>query len=88
MVRIEPLGTGGAVLPAIVVGYEIPAEQNQRVEEFDESPDWIITLDQQAGGYCMCYPSVVGAVLRLADNPEWCRGDLLILALPIVRFRT
>src|SRR5262249_8811240 len=76
MIRIEPLGTG-VVLPAVAIGYEIAStEQDQQVERFDEAPGWIITLDQQAGGYCMRYPSVVGAVLRLADNPERCRGDL------------
>ncbi len=76
MIRIEPLGTG-IVLPAVAVGYEIASiEQDQQVEGFDESPGYIITLDQQAGGYCMRYPSVVGVVLRLADNPNRCRGDL------------
>jgi hypothetical protein len=69
MVRIEPLGTG-IILPAIVIGYELAtADQYQRVERI-ECPEWIIAIDHQAGGYCMRYPTLVGAVQRLADNTE------------------
>jgi hypothetical protein len=58
--RIAPLETGW-VLPAFVVGYEVAAANV-------EAPPWIIELQQQAGGYCMSYPTVVGAVLRLEAN--------------------
>jgi hypothetical protein len=57
---IAPLETGW-VLPAFVVGYEVAAANV-------EAPPWIIELQQQAGGYCMSYPTVVGAVLRLEAN--------------------
>ena len=68
MVVIEPLGTQ-VLLPAFVVGFELPeGDARDRVRRWAESPDWIVTLDQQAGGRCMRYPTVVGAVLRFTDN--------------------
>ena len=75
MLRIEPLGTQ-IVLPVFVVGYELSGESNFRVDEFDDSPDWLIALDHQAGGYCMTYPSVLGATLRFSDNGRRCRSDV------------
>lgn len=75
MLRIEPLGTQ-IVLPAFVVGFEIQGESDFRVDDFDDSPAWLIALDQQAGGYCMSYPSVLGAILRLVDNGQHCRSDV------------
>ena len=51
MLRIEPLGTR-VVLPAFVIGYEITGVAEQCVDDWDESPDWLLTLNQQAGGYC------------------------------------
>ncbi|WP_257459537.1 hypothetical protein [Archangium lipolyticum] len=41
----------------------------------DDTPSWLLRLDQQAGGYCMSYPSVLGAVLRLDANLERGRND-------------
>jgi hypothetical protein len=75
MVIIEPLGTN-VLLPAFVIGFELPeGDAYDRVSRWDSSPDWIVTFDQQAGGMCMRYPSVVGAVLRLTDNTEHFRSD-------------
>ena len=71
MLRIEPLGTG-VFLPAFVVGYELPfgadnKEANGRLDRLPLDAN-LLVLDQQAGGYCMRYPSVAGAVLRLEAN--------------------
>ena len=74
MLRIEPLGTQ-IILPAFVVGYEITGESDARTGDLDDSIPWMLTLDQQAGGYCMSYPSVLGCVLRFADNVERCRSN-------------
>lgn len=60
IVRFAPLETGW-VLPAFVVGYEVAGAN------VDAAP-WIIELQQQAGGYGMSHPTVVGAVLRLEAN--------------------
>jgi hypothetical protein len=68
MIHIEPLGTD-VILPAFVVGYELPLPQNDS-NRMPDLPKWIVTLDQQAGGMCMSYPCVVGAVLRLEANLE------------------
>jgi hypothetical protein len=71
MLRIEPLGTG-LFLPAFVVGYELPygADNDGANSALDRMPpdENLLVLDQQAGGYCMRYPSVAGAVLRLEAN--------------------
>ena len=75
MLRIEPLGTR-FILPAFVVGFELSGESERRIDDLDDSPAWLIALDQQAGGCCMSYPSVLGAVLRFADNGRHCRSDV------------
>ncbi len=75
MLRIEPLGTG-IILPAFVVGYEISGESDARVCHLDRSLPWMLTLDQQAGGYCMSYPTVFGCVLRFSDNANCCRSNV------------
>jgi hypothetical protein len=66
MIPIEPLGTG-VILPAVVVGYEFPLPRGDP-DRVPGLPEWILALDQQAGGLSMRYPSVVGAVLRPAAN--------------------
>jgi hypothetical protein len=75
VLRIEPLGTG-VILPAFVVGYELSEESDARVCELDGSFPWMLTLYQQAGGYCMSYPIVFGCVLRFSDNAHRCRSNL------------
>lgn len=75
MLRIEPLGTR-FILPAFVVGFELSGESERRIDDLDDSPAWLIALDQQAGGHCMSYPSVLGAILRFADNGRRCRSDV------------
>lgn len=72
MLRVEPLGTE-FFLPAFVVGYELEncddhAEAHERLDRMPLDAGPVLVLDQQAGGYCMRYPSVVGAVLRLEAN--------------------
>ena len=68
MIRIEPLGTG-IFLPAFVVGYELLAgEEDSRLDSISPDGTPLLVLDQQAGGYCMSYPSVAGAVLRVEAN--------------------
>ena len=52
MLRIEPLGTQ-VVLPAFVVGYELTGEADLLIDALEESPPWLLVLDQQAGGYSM-----------------------------------
>lgn len=80
MVIIEPLGTG-VILPAFVIGYEVPdGDAYDRVARWAASPDWVVALAQQAGGMAMRYPTVAGAVLRWADNPDRFRGDPDFLA--------
>ncbi len=49
MLRLEPLGTC-VVLPAFVVGYELADDLKHFVDDWDDSPDWLLTIDQQAGG--------------------------------------
>jgi hypothetical protein len=71
---ISPLGTG-VILPAFVVGFELEGSALQAVHRLDDTPPWLVQLDQQAGGYCMSYPSVLGAVLRLEANLERGRND-------------
>lgn len=68
MIHIEPLGTD-VILPAFVVGYELPLPR-KNPDHLTGLPRWVVTLDQQAGGLSMSYPSVVGAVLRLEANLE------------------
>ena len=72
MIHIEPLGTG-VILPAFVVGYELPRGDPDRLRGV---PSWVVAVDQQAGGLAMSYPSVVGAVLRLEANADKARKDL------------
>jgi hypothetical protein len=69
LIEIVPLGTG-IFLPAFVIGYEIIDYDDfeRRLTGKPTLPDWFICLWQQAGGYIMHYPTVVGAVLRLAAN--------------------
>lgn len=76
MLRIEPLGTG-IILPAFVVGYELSGESDAHVRALDGAPPWLITLEQQAGGYCMSYPTVFGCVLRFSDNSHYCRANVV-----------
>ncbi|HEX2621126.1 MAG TPA: hypothetical protein VHL11_13285 [Phototrophicaceae bacterium] len=64
---IEPLGIE-EIMPAFVIGYEFDDDQLLRINEKENLPNWFISLRQQAGGYSMRYPSVSGAVLRLASN--------------------
>ncbi len=77
VVRIAPLGTG-VILPAIVIGFEEQgySDVDSIIQELAERPPWLITLDQQAGGYAMRYPSVLGCLLRFSDNAEFARGEL------------
>lgn len=74
MIHIEPLHTG-TILPAFVIGYELPQSAGPLMPP-RELPPWIVTVDQQAGGLCMTYPSVVGAVLRLEANLDRGKMDL------------
>ncbi|MFY0565697.1 hypothetical protein ACN28E_17890 [Archangium lansingense] len=74
MFFISPLGTG-VILPAFVVGFELEGSALQAVAHLDDTPPWLLHLDQQAGGYCMSYPSVLGAVLRLKANLERGQND-------------
>jgi len=71
---ISPLGTG-VVLPAFVVGFALEGSALHAAYHLDDTPSWLLRLDQQAGGYCMSYPSVLGAVLRLDANLERGRND-------------
>jgi hypothetical protein len=80
MLRIEPLGTD-VFLPAFVVGYEIPdgaagAIADRALDRLPPEPGPLLVLDQQAGGYCMTYPSVAGVVLRLEANDGKARAPL------------
>lgn len=68
MIHLEPLGTD-VILPAVVIGYELPLPAGNP-DHLLSPPRWIVTVDQQAGGMCMCYPEVVGVVLRLEANRE------------------
>lgn len=68
MLRIEPLGTA-IFLPAFVVGYEaVRNEENARLDSIPFERNPFVVLDQQAGGRCMSYPTVAGAVLRIEAN--------------------
>jgi hypothetical protein len=60
--RIAPHETGW-VLPTFVVGHEVAGASV-------EAPAWLVEIQQQAGGYAMSYPTVVGAVLRVEANLE------------------
>src|SRR5437763_312512 len=73
MIHLEPLGTD-VVLPAFVVGYELPLPR-LNPDQLTGLPRWVVTLDQQAGGMCMSYPSVVGVVLRLEANRQQAKKD-------------
>src|SRR5687767_3700360 len=80
MLRIEPLGTD-VFLPAFVVGYELPVGPartfaNNVVDRLAPEPGPLLVLDQQAGGYCMRYPSIAGVVLRLEANDGKARAPL------------
>jgi hypothetical protein len=74
MIHIEPLHTG-VILPAFVIGYEL-SESARPTRPLQELPPWVVTLDQQAGGYGISYPSVVGAVMRLDANGERGKKDI------------
>jgi hypothetical protein len=66
-ITIEPLGTQ-VLLPAFVIGYETSLKDDQILRPLAGGPHWLIQLFQQAGGYCMRYPSVVGCILRFSAN--------------------
>jgi hypothetical protein len=68
MIHIEPLGTD-IILPAFMVGFELPLPDSSP-DHLANLPPWIVTIDQQAGGMSMTYPSVVGCVLRLEANRD------------------
>jgi hypothetical protein len=73
LVDIAPLGTG-VLLPAIVVGYEVTQSAVEIVDVVPdevEVPSWIWFVSQQAGGYCMEYPSVLGAILRIESSQDF-----------------
>jgi hypothetical protein len=70
MIHLEPHGTS-AILPAFVIGYELPVPDCPQ----PQAP-WIVTVDHQAGGLAMSYPSVLGAVLRLQANRDRGKEDL------------
>lgn len=55
-------------MPAFVVGYEIPDGTLDYLHGLAGLPDWLMAFAQQAGGYGMSYPTVVGACLRWQDN--------------------
>ncbi len=68
MICLEPLGTD-VFLPAIVLGHEVPdAVTAEQLDAALPAEGPIVCVHQQAGGYCMSYPTVVGALLRLAAN--------------------
>lgn len=67
MIYIEPAGAP-SILPAIVVGYELKGQTTSPINMIPDLPDWLVTLNQQAGGRAMQYPVVVGVVLHLASN--------------------
>ena len=64
LIHIEPLGCG-SILPAFVIGYAVGDEDD--LERIDAPPQ-IVVVDQQAGGSCMQYPVVIGALMRLEQN--------------------
>jgi hypothetical protein len=71
LVEVEPLGTD-VLLPAFVVGYEVTELAAEIVRVLPEQvPDWLWLVHQQAGGLCMSYPSVLGAILRIESNREF-----------------
>jgi hypothetical protein len=73
MIAIEPLGTE-IFLPAFIIGYELPnGDAVERVLGWRDSPDYVVTTFQQAGGMCMHYPSVAGVMLRFGDNTQHIR---------------
>ena len=75
MIHIEPLGTE-IILPGFIIGWEENSTVTELVKGyFKEIPNWLITVDQQSGGYSMFYPSVVGVILRLQDNIKYIRQD-------------
>jgi hypothetical protein len=75
LVDVAPLGTG-VLLPAIVVGYEVTQSAAEIVDVLPdevEVPSWIWFVSQQAGGRCMEYPSVLGAILRIESSQDFGR---------------
>ena len=72
---VEPLGSG-SVMPAFALGFEAFHENHSVWEQFEAGvPRWVMEVDQQAGGYCMSYPTVTGALLRLSANAEHAHLD-------------
>lgn len=72
-----PLGSG-PLMPALVLGYEVlggPPDDAWARWTGGELPAWWMRVEQQAGGYCMSYWSVVGAVLRLEANAHHATRD-------------
>ena len=77
MITIEPLGTGGQILPAFIIGYDVTGNPDDQLRAaVPESEGPIVHIYQQAGGYGMSYPGIVGAVLRLEANRERGRRPL------------
>ncbi|MGE0490904.1 MAG: hypothetical protein AB7S38_16985 [Vulcanimicrobiota bacterium] len=78
---LEPLHTG-PLMPALLIGYEVQgiagAELGSSWHQLlqDRSlPPWLTYVAQQAGGYSMCYPDALGAVLRLEANRSFARHE-------------
>jgi hypothetical protein len=74
LIHIEPLGCG-SILPAFVIGYAVEDDDLERID----APPFIVVVDQQAGGSCMQYPVVVGALGRLEQNRYRGLRDLAVL---------
>jgi hypothetical protein len=68
MLRLEPMGT--YALPAVAVGFEVADDVAARAAALGDADPALLLIDQQAGGLCMSYPTVVGAMLPLAANVE------------------
>lgn len=68
MIYFDPCSP--SILPAIVVGYEVSESNLARINMAQDVDNWLVTLTQQAGGLCMQYSSVTGAVLPLGINAQ------------------
>jgi len=64
LIHIEPLGCG-TILPAFVIGHAVEVDDD--LDRIDASPG-IVVIGQQAGGSCMQYPVLIGALVRLEPN--------------------
>ncbi|MEM9190780.1 MAG: hypothetical protein AAGF12_16470 [Myxococcota bacterium] len=65
---VLPLGTD-VLMPALLLGYEsdIGPESPRWTRRKDAKP-WLFFVEQQAGGYCMSYPTALGILFRLHTN--------------------